>query len=120
MGIIIKQRYNISVLLIDGVSLAVLLGLVASTHVFRRRGRLSDRLFFAMVIMNLILAVSDIVIDLFAGFGMRYAKITGKLFYSIATLGVYLLAAFAILFFSVSFRKEKLSLRNGIRYALFP
>ena len=51
-----------------------------------------------MVIINTILAVSDIVIDLFAGFGMGYAKIIGKFFYSIATLGVYLLAAFAILF----------------------
>ena len=89
---------NISVLLIDTVSIIVLIGLIACTHVFRKRGRLSDRLFFVMVIMDIVLAVSDIVFDLFAGFGMENARIIGSFFYSIATFGSYLIAAFAILF----------------------
>ena len=111
---------NIPVLLIDAVSLVVLSGLIACTHVFRKRNRLSDRLFLAMVVMDIILAVSDVVMDLFAGFGMGNAGIIGSLFYSIATLGSYLIAAFAVLYLLCFLPGGEGLLRKWYRLCLIP
>ena len=49
---------------INVVALFFLLGLFFCTRIYRRRGRLCDKLFFAMIITNVMMAVSDAMIGL--------------------------------------------------------
>ena len=52
---------NISTLLIDGSVLLLLAGVLMETGIMRRRGKDDDKLFFLLVVLNMALAVSDII-----------------------------------------------------------
>ncbi len=51
---------NISTLLLDGSVIFLLGGILADTGIMRRRGRDDDKLFFLLVILNMVMAVFDI------------------------------------------------------------
>lgn len=50
---------------IDGTAIFFLGGLIYYTSAFRKRGRLSDRLFFMMLVTDIVAAVFDIMVDFF-------------------------------------------------------
>ena len=52
---------NIATLLIDGSTIFVLLGVLTQSSIMRKRGREDDKLFFLLILQNVILAVADIV-----------------------------------------------------------
>ena len=52
---------NIATLLIDGSTIFVLLGVLTQSSIMRKRGREDDKLFFLLILQNMILAVADIV-----------------------------------------------------------
>ncbi len=52
---------NIATLLIDGSTIFVLLGVLIQSTIMRKRGLEDDKLFFLLIIQNMVLAVADIV-----------------------------------------------------------
>lgn len=54
--------YNASTFIMDLTTLFMLLGITLSTGAMRRRGRRDDRIFFCLLILNAIVAVSDMAV----------------------------------------------------------
>ena len=54
--------YNASSFIMDLTALFMLLGITLSTDVMRKRGRRDDRIFFRLLILNAIVAVSDMAV----------------------------------------------------------
>ena len=52
---------NTATLLIDGSAIFLLAGVFTETSIMRRRGRLDDKLFYLLIVLDAIVAVSDIV-----------------------------------------------------------
>ncbi len=52
---------NIATLLIDGSTIFLLIGLITQSAIMRKRGRSDDKIFFVLIIQNMVIAVSDIV-----------------------------------------------------------
>ncbi len=46
-------------LIMDAASLFFMTGILNYTHLYRKRARLDDRLYFSMVVVNIVMAVSD-------------------------------------------------------------
>ena len=46
-------------LIMDAASLFFMAGILNYTHLYRKRGRLDDRLYFSMIIVNVVMAVAD-------------------------------------------------------------
>ena len=53
---------SIANILIDITAFLYLMGIIVCTRIYRKRGRLSDKVFFAALILDMILAVSDIML----------------------------------------------------------
>ena len=66
---------NISTLLLDGSVIFLLGGVLAETGIMRRRGRDDDKLFFLLVILNMAMAVFDIITYLADGKDFPGARI---------------------------------------------
>lgn len=66
---------NISTLLVDGSVLFLLGGVLAETGIMRRRGRDDDKLFFLLLILNMAMAVFDIMTYLADGKDFPGARI---------------------------------------------
>ncbi len=52
---------NTETMIVDCAALFLLGGIVINTEIYRNRGRLSDRLFFALTITNIVLASADAI-----------------------------------------------------------
>ena len=59
---------SIATILIDALALLYLVGIIVCTRAYRKRGRLSDKIFFAGLILNIALAVSDAMIICCCGY----------------------------------------------------
>ena len=59
---------SIATILIDVLALLYLVGIIVCTRAYRKRGRLSDKIFFAGLILNIALAVSDAMIICCCGY----------------------------------------------------
>ena len=73
---------NAGSIIMDIASLFFMGGLLVYTDLYRKRGRLDDRLFFAMILINMILAVADALTYLMEGSGYtgtRSVMIAGNL-----------------------------------------
>ena len=77
-------------IIIDAVSLFFMGGILVYTARYRKRGRLDDRLFFIMVVTNLVLALSDGIAYLLEGNPASAAR------YLIITANILFYAAFAL------------------------
>ncbi len=89
--------YNASSFIMDLTALFMLLGITLSTDVMRKRGRRDDRIFFRLLILNAIVAVSDMAVYYY------YLKPdTGRVesYIQTAALTVYFLS---IILFSMAF-----------------
>ena len=56
---------NMSEILLDIITLFFISGMILYTRVYRKRGRLCDKLFFVALILNVMMAVSDMMVALF-------------------------------------------------------
>ena len=52
---------NIGTLLLDGSTIFLLIGVLMQSAIMRKRGRQDDKLFFLLVIENMVIAVADII-----------------------------------------------------------
>ena len=66
---------NIATLFIDGSTFFLLGGILTQTSVMRKRGRMDDRLFFSMIILDMVFALADIVTYLADGKNFPGARI---------------------------------------------
>ena len=63
-GLLHISYTNVATVLVDISALFFLLGMIPCTHIYRKRNRLSDRLFFAMILTDIVMAVSDAAVDI--------------------------------------------------------
>lgn len=56
---------NVATIFVDIAAMFFLLGMIPCTRVYRKRGRLSDRLFFAMILVDIAMAAGDALVDFF-------------------------------------------------------
>ncbi|MBR3305639.1 MAG: hypothetical protein IKI75_00125 [Lachnospiraceae bacterium] len=80
---------NIATLLIDGSTIFLLIGLITQSTIMRKRGRPDDRIFFTLVIQNMVIAVSDIVTYLADGKdfpGARFLNMSGVTVFYLAMI----------------------------------
>ena len=71
-------------IIMDIASLFFLAGMLVYTSLYRKRGRMDDRLFFAMIVINAVLAAVDVAVSLLEGnamTGVRLMMITGNMVY---------------------------------------
>ena len=59
-------------IIMDITALFILTGILIYTSIYRQRGRIDDRLFFAMVIVNMVLAATDCITYLLEGHPMPF------------------------------------------------
>ncbi|MBR4513836.1 MAG: hypothetical protein IKO61_02990 [Lachnospiraceae bacterium] len=63
-GLLHINNKNMTEILLDIIALFFICGMLIYTRVYRKRGRLCDKLFFVMLILNAAMAVSDAAISL--------------------------------------------------------
>ena len=74
-------------IIMDITALFILTGLLIYTAIYRQRGRLDDRLFFSMVIVNIVLAAADCMTYMLEGKTMLFGRelmIAGNMIFSAA------------------------------------
>ena len=65
-GVINLTYTNAATIFVDMAAMFFLLGMIPCTRVYRKRGRLSDRLFFAMLLVDIVMAAGDAMVDFFS------------------------------------------------------
>ena len=55
----VVSHLNAGTVIVDGAAVLILVGMIIHTSLYRSRGRLDDKLFFAMLITDLVAAVCD-------------------------------------------------------------
>ena len=63
-------------LIMDAVSLFFMAGILNYTHLYRKRGRLDDRLYFAMILVNVVVALGALLIASRIGWGFMFRDIS--------------------------------------------
>ena len=89
---------NYASLFLDGAAIFLLIGMIIHTTIYRRRGRINDRLFFSMLITDILMACSDMAVAIANGesfAGARVMNLLGESLYYI-TMGVF---AFLVVLF---------------------
>ena len=111
---------NIGSLIMDSFSLLFMSGILVYTAMYRQRGRMDDRLFYAMTLVNVVLAVSDGTAYLLEGRDLP------ALWETLTALNIIFFAAFEIFAYLFllyidyrAYRKEERILKQMIPYA-FP
>ena len=60
-----KLTYTaLATVIIDIIAMFLLLGLIQLTRIYRQRGKLKDKIFFAMLLLDLLMTVTDISVEL--------------------------------------------------------
>ncbi len=81
---------NIGTLLVDGSAIFLLAGILSQTSIMRKRGMADDRMFFSIMLLDIFIAIADIVTYLADGKdfkGARYFNMGGvSVFYILLVL----------------------------------
>lgn len=111
---------NIATLLVDGSTIFLLIGVLTQTYIMRKRGRLDDRLFFILIILNIIIAVSDIITylsDEKTFYGARYFNLGGV---SVFYIALVLLCLLWLRYCIIRFGRRRAGIRIPTAVILIP
>ena len=85
----------VGTVIIDAISLVFMIGILIYTALYRQRGRLDDALYFAMLVSNMVLTVSEMTSYLAEGSALPYIRVlmiaANTVFYAAFALFPYLL-----------------------------
>ena len=82
---------NLASLFMDGAAIFLLVGMIVNTTIYRKRGNTTDKLFFSILICNIVNAACDIAVAIANGESFPGAKpinLIGESLYYI-TMGIY-------------------------------
>ena len=100
----------LATVIIDIIAMFLLLGLIQLTRIYRQRGKLKDKIFFAMLLTDLLMTVTDISVELMNFSTVRALQIIMVLTATILTMAFEILCflVFSYLYCSLPGGDEKL------------
>ena len=87
--------YGTASLIMDGAAVFILVGMLIYTSLYRRRGTFADKVFFALILADIIAAVSDGIVSVSDVFGISLGSALHPVIYSVFFLAI---DAFSFLF----------------------
>ena len=105
--------------IIDIVAIFLLLGIIQCSRIYRQRGKLQDKLFFSMLILDIFMAVFDIAVE-FSNYGItNFARFRTVLLATILTL-IFEVLCYMVLLYVLCFLpagSERVK-KNSKKYAI--
>ncbi|MBO4899606.1 MAG: hypothetical protein J5509_04890 [Lachnospiraceae bacterium] len=97
--------------IMDGAALFILVGMMICTTLYRRRGKPADKMFFALLVTDIIAAVFNSILYIIIGFGIPIESVLCLITFLMIFLAI---DAFSILFclyqmYRMEWEKEKVN-----------
>lgn len=110
MNVSDSSIYRSAGLIMDGAALFILAGMFIYTSLYRRRGKTADKVFFALILTDIIAAVFDCIKYIPGASGMYFDSALDPVCYVVYFIAV---AAFAVLFCAYLFLNAVPMIRCG-------
>ncbi len=111
---------NIGTLLLDGSTIFLLIGVLMLSTIMRKRGRQDDKLFFLLVIENMVIAVADIITYLADGKDFPGARFLNMFGVSVFYLVMIMLCMTWEQYATVRFKRSSMKLSKRRKLSFIP
>ena len=109
---------NITTVILDGSTIFLLAGVYMQTGIMRKRGRDDDKLFFLMIVIDIAVALADLITYLADGKSFPAARYYNMAGVSVFYIGLVALCMIWLMYCMVRF-KHKVDPRKGIARLIF-